>query len=192
MQAYEAAQRVFGENYVQELCEKATQMPNDVQWHFIGHLQSNKASDIVAIPNLTVVETVDRPKIADALQRACAKIGRAQLDVFIQVNTSAEDTKSGCEPSEALGLVSHVLTHCPALRVRGLMTIGSPNPEPADRDFVTLRSLRDEVSEKLKDRLSSPLELSMGMSHDYKLAIECGATNVRVGSSIFGSRTPAT
>ncbi|KAF0853119.1 mitochondrial PLPDE III YBL036c euk domain-containing protein [Andalucia godoyi] len=185
--AYDAGQRVFGENYVQELVDKAPVLPKDIQWHFIGHLQSNKAKSIVEIPNLQCVESVDREKVADALQKACEKANRPLLDVMIQVNTSGEDTKSGCDPSHAENLVRHVLDTCPALRVKGLMTIGSPNPSPPNRDFELLRTLRNQCQVTFAGRVCD-LELSMGMSHDFVLAIENGSTNVRVGSSIFGNR----
>lgn len=184
LEAYQAGQRVFGENYVQELEEKARQLPSDIQWHFIGHLQSNKVRQLVEIPNLAAVESVDRLKIAAALQRACESIGRASLPVYIEVNTSGEESKSGCAPGETDELVRRIRETCPSLRVAGLMTIGSPHPEPPERDFHLLREMRDRCA----SLVDHALELSMGMSNDFELAIRCGSSSVRVGSAIFGHR----
>lgn len=185
MIAYEAGQRVFGENYVQEICEKARLMPSDVQWHFIGHLQSNKAKQLVTeVPTLAMVESVDRLKIAQALDKACEAVNRGQLDVMVEVNTSGEESKSGCEPHAAESLIEEIEKTCPRLKIRGLMTIGSPQPDPADRDFTLLKSIRDDCEVKFGRRF----ELSMGMSNDFQLAIASGSTAVRVGSAIFGSR----
>ncbi|KAJ1475912.1 hypothetical protein T484DRAFT_3137539 [Baffinella frigidus] len=189
MQAYDVGQRHFGENYVQEICEKAPQMPEDIKWHFIGHLQSNKAKMLVkSVPGLFMVESVDSKKCASSLDKACEAAGRGPLQVMVQVNTSEEGSKSGCEPDEATEIARHVLA-CTRLEFKGLMTIGKlgdPNPEPY---FKLLHSVRGKVAAELGVDEAS-LELSMGMSGDYPLAIQMGSTNVRVGSTIFGARPP--
>jgi len=185
-EAYGAGQRVFGENYVQELVDKAPSMPADVQWHFIGHLQSNKAKFIARIPNVVMVETVDTPKLADTLNRACAAENRT-LGVMVQVNTSGEETKHGVEPQDAAPLAQHIVAECPALTFAGLMTIGMPDYTSRPENFITLQQCRAEVASALGVEPET-LELSMGMSGDFEQAIEMGSTNVRVGSTIFGAR----
>ncbi len=124
-EAYDAGLRDFGENYVQELIDKAPALPSDAQWRFIGHLQSNKAKALVqAVPNLAAVETVDSEKLASKLDAAVGGAGRPPLPVLIQVNTSGEETKYGVEPQECLPLARHIVDNCPNLVFRGLMTIG--------------------------------------------------------------------
>jgi len=190
MECYQEGQRVFGENYVQELVEKALVMPNDITWHFIGPLQSNKAKLLVSsvIPNAAalVVETVATLKLAKKLQSAmeecAANDNQKKLDIFVQVNTSGEDSKSGLAPSEVVDLCKQITEECPLLNLKGLMTIGAPGDLEC---FDVLRACRDETASELG--LSS-LELSMGMSDDFQQAIAHGATNVRVGSTIFGAR----
>ena len=191
--AYHAGQRHFGENYVNELKEKANDpqlvILDDIKWHFIGHLQSNKSKILCAIPNLWMMETVDSPNLATLLDSSVKKLNLpAPLRVMIQVNTSGEANKSGCQPDLCVQLVKHVIDACPHLSLCGLMTIGSlghdytkgPNP-----DFECLVHCRDIVA---KESGHNDLELSMGMSADYVEAIKAGSTNVRVGSNIFGAR----
>ena len=186
--AYNAGQRHFGENYVQELVEKASQMPSDIKWHFIGPLQSNKAKVLLSVPNLYVVESVDREKIASALDKAVATNNRSDpLKVMVQVNTSSEETKSGCNPGETLALADFVENKCEKLELIGLMTIGAPDTSEEPEAFRILSQERDAVAEGLsKDKES--LKLSMGMSSDYEAAIRMGSDSVRVGSTIFGAR----
>jgi len=178
----------FGENYVQELCEKAEELPKEIEWHLIGHLQSNKCNQVVkGVPNLAVVETVDSQKLAKKLNHACEQFRETPLRVFLQVNTSNEESKSGCDPKQCLDLASFIHKDCNKLILAGLMTIGKygdPNPVPY---FNKLSELRSQVEDTLSLE-SNSLELSMGMSGDFEKAIECGSTNIRVGSSIFGAR----
>jgi len=194
-QAYDVGQRHFGENYVQELCEKAPEMPKDIQWHFIGHLQSNKAKKVCAVPNLFMVETVDTVKLANALNKVCVKLERPEpLNVLVQVNTSGEAQKSGCQPEETIPLVSHIVSQCPALAFRGLMTIGRFDDGAHDDCFMCLAKCKEEVLSDvtLKGKVPPPesFMLSMGMSGDYEVAMQCGSTSIRVGSTIFGARDP--
>lgn len=187
-QVYDAGHRCFGENYVQEFIEKAPQLPEDIEWHFIGHLQSNKAKSLLAaVPNLTMVQGVDNVKIATHLDRAVSGIGRMPLKVMVQVNTSGELSKSGVEPSSCVELVKHVKLNCPSLVFSGLMTIGMPDYTSTPENFGALSNCRIEVCKALAMAVDQ-CELSMGMSGDYEQAIEMGSTNVRIGSTIFGPR----
>lgn len=191
---YHIGQRVFGENYVQELVCKAPQLPNDIQWHFIGHLQSNKVKELLeGVPGLSVVETVDSEKLANKLQHGCANYrGGATLDIYIQVNTSGEESKSGTSPGqETVELARAIQLSCPLLRIKGLMTIGMADYTSRPENFATLVQCRKEVAEVLSVDPEA-LELSMGMSGDYLNAIEMGSTVVRVGTSLFGKRVTAT
>ncbi|XP_058101261.1 uncharacterized protein LOC131245676 [Magnolia sinica] len=187
-QLYDAGHRCFGENYVQEILDKAPQLPPDIEWHFIGHLQSNKAKSLIAIvPNLDMVEGVDNEKIANHLDRAVASMGRKPLKVLVQVNTSGEASKSGVDPTDCLELAKHVKLGCPNLRFSGLMTIGMPDYSSTPENFRTLSNCRNEVCKAL-GMAEEQCELSMGMSSDFEQAIEMGSTNVRIGSTIFGPR----
>jgi pyridoxal phosphate enzyme (YggS family) len=198
-------QRHFGENYVQELLEKAQSPellqdpahPERVRWHFIGHLQTNKCKQIAKIPNLELVESVDSVKLATELNKACESVNRpSRLNVLIQVNTSGEESKFGCQPSEAVELYGHVLRKCPKLRARGLMTIGRLADTPQPDCFDTLVDIRKQVLEAYKDEKDEgtpamdalTFEMSMGMSGDFEVALEKGATILRIGSTIFGKR----
>ena len=192
--AYAYGQKHFGENYVQELVEKANHSlldQLDIRWHFIGHLQRNKCQLLTSVPNLWAVETVDSDRLATQLNSCWKKheYGR-KLVVFVQVNTSAEDSKSGCPPSDVPALVRHVMSTCDALEFRGLMTIGRPGHDSTtgpNPDFECLLQCKSVICEHGMVR-PDDVELSMGMSADFEDAVLAGSTNVRVGSSIFGSR----
>lgn len=187
-QVYDAGHRCFGENYVQEIIEKAPQLPEDIEWHFVGHLQSNKVKSVLAaVPSLAMVEGVDNEKLANHLDRAVSTIGRKPLSVLVQVNTSGEESKSGVDPSRCVELVQHVKLGCPNLQFSGLMTIGMPDYSSIPENFRTLSNCRTEVCKAL-GMAENQCELSMGMSGDFEQAIEMGSTNVRIGSTIFGPR----
>lgn len=168
-QAYEAGHRHFGENYVQELVEKASSLPKDIQWHFIGHLQSRKCKDLLSIPNLVVLETVDSQKLAEKLNKVCHELDR-YIDVYVQVNTSGEGSKNGVPPSGSADLCGFIKNHCHRLHLKGLMTIGEFSQVPHPRCFEILRRCRNEVADTL-DMDKHDLELSMGMSNDFELAV---------------------
>eukprot|EP00850_Spirogloea_muscicola_P010786 SM000064S19808 [mRNA] locus=s64:489049:493809:- [translate_table: standard] len=169
---YGAGHRHFGENYVQELLDKAPQLPGDIQWHFIGHLQSNKAKSLVAdVPNLYMVQTVDSKKLANLLDKAVASADRPPLKVLVQVNTSGEESKFGVEPAECLELVRHVHSGCPNLVFAGLMTIGMLDYSPKPECFKVLAGCREEISRQLEIP-ADELELSMGMSQDFEQAVD--------------------
>jgi PLP dependent protein len=182
---YDEGFRHFGENYFQELLEKAANLPDDIQWHFIGHLQSSKSARLVReVPNLSVVETVDSEKLATKLNNGCVLVDRENLDIFIQVDTSGEDSKSGVPASQLAALITAIRDSCPRLQIKGLMAIGAPGDATCfDRLVECAREAQQLID---SDRL---LELSMGMSADYKEAISKGSTSVRVGSTIFGARS---
>ncbi|KAI7835585.1 hypothetical protein COHA_010507 [Chlorella ohadii] len=187
-EAYDAGHRAFGENYVQELVEKAPQLPADISWHFIGHLQSNKVKALLeAVPNLSLLETVDSEKLANKLDSTVAALGRPPLAVFVQVNTSGEESKYGVEPQDCVALARHIQQGCSNLRLAGLMTIGMPDYSSRPENFQCLSDCRKAVCEAL-GLAEADVELSMGMSGDFEQAVEMGSTNVRVGSTIFGAR----
>ncbi|KAF4525346.1 hypothetical protein B566_EDAN007828 [Ephemera danica] len=201
--AYQQGLRHFAENYIQELVTKAndevfvvqklqTQCP-DIRWHFIGHLQRNKVTKLVSVPNLYLLETVDSIKLATALNEALKKDANrtGPLMVFVQVNTSEEEAKGGCQPEQLSSVVKHILNECPTMVFKGLMTIGQFGYNPEDGpnpDFVKLVQCRSDLCQELKLN-SEDVELSMGMSDDYEHAIVLGSTNVRVGTLLFGKRT---
>lgn len=176
-------QRLFGENYVQEAVAKQVLLGDlDLEWHLIGPLQSNKAR--IVAERFDWVQTLDRPKLVDALARH-RPADRPPLNVLIQVNIDDEASKSGCQPGEVAALAEAIAGQ-PRLRLRGLMAIPAPHPDPRDgsRAFEALRRLQDELAIAHPDVDT----LSMGMSGDFELAIAHGATLVRVGTALFGPR----
>jgi pyridoxal phosphate enzyme (YggS family) len=186
-EAYAAGQRAFGENYAQELEEKAGLLRDlpDIEWHFIGHLQSNKAKIIAK--HAHVVHTVDSVGLARELGRRREATPFAPLPVLLEVNVSGEPQKHGAAPSEIAEVMAAIASQ-PSLLVRGMMTVPpAADDAAARRAFETLVSLRN-----LHGGVSLLPELSMGMSADLEIAIAAGATLVRVGTAIFGARGSAT
>lgn len=185
MEAYRAGQRLFGENYATELRDKAAQLPQDIEWHFIGHLQSKQLK--YYIPFVSMIHGVDSLEHLHDVDAAAAKAGRV-VDVLLQVHVAQEETKFGFLPEE-LERLEH-LEQLGNTRVCGLMAMASNTPDEARirADFHSVRLLFDRL--KAGPFADSPCfrELSMGMSHDYPLALAEGATLVRIGSSIFGAR----
>jgi hypothetical protein len=182
-QAIAAGHDIFGENYLQEAKDKIAVLGHQMSWNLVGHLQTNKAKPAAELFDL--IHAVDRLKLARALSAAAAALNKVQ-DILIQINQAGEDTKSGVAPEAAADLLKDV-SQLPHLRVMGLMTMPPwfADPEAARPYFKALRELR----ERLRDLTSLPLpELSMGMSGDYAVAVEEGATLVRVGTAIFGHR----
>jgi PLP dependent protein len=180
--AYAAGMRHFGENRVQDMKRKFEQpIGSDCVVHLIGHLQTNKVRDVVRY--CQIVESVDRDQLIDALQKRCA-IEEVDLDVLIQVNIAGEEQKFGCSPDDAERLVRYA-SEQPNLNVRGLMTI-APLVDDAEEVrivFRSLRELRDQIQERTQGVHLS--ELSMGMTNDYWVAIEEGATMIRLGRAVF-------
>lgn len=185
--AYAAGCRMLGENKVQEAQRKSQTLADltDLKWSVIGHLQRNKARDVARFA--TEFQALDSLRLAEALDRRLQQQGRS-LDVFVQVNSSGEASKFGLAPEEVTAFVKE-LPHYSSLRVRGLMTLAlfSSDMERVRPCFVLMRALRDRLRQEAPDGLEFD-ELSMGMSGDFEVAIEEGATVVRVGQSIFGAR----
>jgi pyridoxal phosphate enzyme (YggS family) len=181
--AYAAGQRAFGENYAQELAQKAADLADleGIEWHFIGRLQRNKAKQVVQAAR--VVHAVDRADLAAELGKRAGAAG-VKLRVLVEVNVSGEASKGGCPPGEASEVLGAIRAS-PALEAVGLMTIppDSEDPAAARPFFAALRRLRDDHG-----GAAALPELSMGMTHDFPIAIEEGATLVRVGTAIFGAR----
>jgi pyridoxal phosphate enzyme (YggS family) len=180
---YGAGHRTFGENRVQELLEKHAQLPKDIKWHLIGNLQSNKVKQIAAF--IDTIESIDSEKILTEVNRQAGRVGR-KINVLLQVKIAREDTKFGLTPDEARELFeNYVDSQYENVIIDGLMGMATftEDEEQIKSEFKILKALFDEFSAKKK--LNT---LSMGMSGDYGLAIECGATSVRIGSGIFGPR----
>lgn len=191
--AYEAHQYDFGENRVQDLQEKAAvffeKNLSKVKWHFIGHLQTNKVRDLLKIPNLYAIHSIDSVKLLEELLKREGDFTGTELKLFFQINTSKEEEKSGFESAEELNLAIDLLlsrTHT-KLKFFGLMTMGTIRTD--DFETEALRCFKDlkSIAEKIeKERsLKSKLKLSMGMSQDYKIALEAGSDFIRIGSAIF-------
>lgn len=181
-EAYDAGQRRFGESRADELAAKAAAMPGDTVWHFIGHLQTNKVRRVVA--SAGVIESIDSERVLRAVSAEAVRAGRV-IDISLQAHVAAEDTKTGFLPSE-LPAAAELAAELPGVRVVGLMGMAS-NTDDEQRitaDFAELAAL----SRRLQQIIPSATELSMGMSGDWPLAVAQGATIVRIGSAIFGSR----
>jgi PLP dependent protein len=177
----------FGENYVQELEAKRHQLSGrPVRWHFIGHLQSNKVKYIA--PYVELVHSVDNLRLAQEIEKRASNIGKVQ-DVLIEVHTTDEATKYGADPADVVGLAKEIsqLDH---IRLRGLMTMGPFSEDPNDSrpSFRMVMDLKGRIEKEGLDRVRMDL-LSMGMTHDYEVAIEEGSTMIRIGTAIFGGRT---
>lgn len=183
-EAYATGQRDFGENYAQELTAKRAELADlqDIRWHFIGALQSNKAK--LVVPGTTLVHAVDRLSVADALSRRAVGAGTV-CEALIEVNVGGEESKAGAAP-EAVEQLIAALAGLPGLRIRGLMCVPPPvaDAERSRPSFRRLRLLRDD----LRRRHPSVELLSMGMTGDFEVAIAEGATHVRIGTAIFGAR----
>ncbi|MFP4193714.1 MAG: YggS family pyridoxal phosphate-dependent enzyme [Desulfobacterales bacterium] len=184
--AVDAGLNCFGENYIQEARQKAEALADfDISWHFIGHLQSNKAK--YAVPIFDLIHSVDSFKLASEIDRQAEKHGRIQ-NILIQVNLGQEQSKSGITEKEAVGLARQI-SELENLSIRGLMTMPPffDQPEKARPFFRKLALLRDKISGENIPGVE-PKELSMGMTGDFEVAIEEGATLVRIGTALFGER----
>ena len=177
--------RDFGENKVQELCEKYEQLPKDIRWHLIGHLQRNKVKYVV--DKACLIHSVDSLRLAEAISAEGKKRG-ITVPVLIEVNVAGEESKFGVKPEEAESLIREI-AGMPSISVKGLMTIAPyvENPEENRIHFSNLRKLCVDIKNKNIDNVSMNI-LSMGMTGDYEVAIEEGATMIRVGTGIFGER----
>lgn len=185
-EAYDAGQRIFGESRPQEMCAKQVAMPADVEWHMIGHLQTNKVKYIA--PFVSLIHSVDSERLVHEIDRQAERNGR-QIDILFELHLAAEDSKSGWDVKEFVKWIEEVdfATELPHVRPRGLMTIGTltDDVELNRGEFVRLREIFESLRPKFGPKFDT---LSMGMTSDYHEAIECGSTMVRIGSMIFGER----
>jgi len=193
-EAYDCGQRIFAESRENEFRQKAETLPKDIEWHFIGHLQTNKVKYVV--PYATMIQSVDSERLMDEIEKQTAKIGRTSIDILLQIHVAQEETKSGFTPDEIVDLIgkNRVAERWPHLRLRGVMGMASfvDDAEQWRKEFRAIRACH-------KALLDGPLKaqgigqetfsvLSYGMSSDYKVAIEEGTNMVRIGTSIFGPR----
>lgn len=184
-EAYDVGQRAFGESRPQELKLKAEQMPTDVEWHMIGHLQTNKVKYIA--PFVTLIESLDSERLAVEINRQAERCGRV-IDCLLEIHLTKEDTKSGWDYAELLEFVRRGgFTAYPNIRIRGVMGMATYTDDVAvvRGDFLRLAACKAELAEYFGLHFDT---LSMGMSDDYPIALECGSTEVRIGSTIFGER----
>lgn len=183
--AYDLGVRVFGENKVQELSEKYDALPDDIHWHMIGHLQRNKIKYIIGKTEL--IHSVDSFRLAEAIEKEAAK-RNLTVDVLMEVNIAREESKFGLLPEEVDEFIEKV-QKLPHLQVKGLMTIAPfvENPEENREVFAQLKKLSVDIATKNAHNITMSI-LSMGMTNDYQIAIEEGATMIRVGTGIFGAR----
>lgn len=184
-EAYDAGSRDFGENKVQEMLDKIPKMPEDVRWHMIGHLQRNKVKYIV--DKVYLIHSVDSVRLAEEISKEALK-KQVEVDILIEVNVALEESKFGTTTEEAIALVDEI-SKLPGIHIKGLMTI-APFVEDEEENrliFQKLKQLSVDIAEKNIDNVSMNV-LSMGMTGDYRVAVEEGATYVRVGTGIFGER----
>lgn len=187
MEAYDAGQRIFGENKIQEMAEKWEQMPKDIQWHMIGHVQTNKVKFMAQFVSL--IHGVDSLKLLEEINKQAQKNNRI-IDCLLQIHIAEEETKFGLDEKELNSLLSSAtFQEMKNIRIVGLMGMATftDNQDQIRKEFSHLKSIFDRLRLR-KDAINRVSALSMGMSGDYKLAIECGSTMVRIGSSIFGGR----
>ena len=185
MEAYNAGQRVFGENRVQELLTKQEVLPKDIEWHMIGHLQTNKVRQIV--PFVSMIQSVDSVRLIECINREAERIGRV-VDILLEIHVAQEESKTGWNYEELVEyLQSEAMAELKNIRVRGVMGMATNTDDEAivHSDFERLAECKNELAPRFGEEFDT---LSMGMSEDYALAIECGSTMVRIGSSIFGHR----
>jgi len=189
-EAYDAGQRLFGESRPQEMYAKVQQMPEDVRWHFIGHLQKNKLK--LVLPYVSMLESVDSVELLDAIERWCAEHSGFRVDVLLECHIAREETKQGFAPEEALAVLTGA-AHWPHIRFCGLMGMATNTDDESviRSDFNKLLALNAALQPMIgicPNLTPDFRELSFGMSDDYKIAASMGATIVRIGTAIFGAR----
>ena len=185
MKAYEVGQRIFGESRVQELLVKYETLPKDIEWQMIGHLQTNKVRQIV--PFISLIQSVDSIRLIECINREAERIGRV-VDILLEIHVAQEESKTGWQYDELVEyLQSGTFAELKNIRVRGVMGMATNTDDEAviRHDFERLAACKNELAPHFDEAFDT---LSMGMSDDYELAIECGSTMVRIGSSIFGER----
>ena len=184
-EAYEAGQRIFGESRVQELLVKHEALPKDIEWQMIGHLQTNKVRQIV--PFVKLIQSVDSARLLECINREAERIGRV-VDILLEIHIAKEESKTGWVFDELeTYLQSEAIKSLKNIRVRGVMGMATNTDDEATirADFERLATYKNKLASYFDDDFDT---ISMGMSDDYELAIECGSTMVRIGSSIFGNR----
>ena len=189
MEAYDAGQRIFGENKIQEMAEKWEAMPKDIEWHMIGHVQTNKVKFMA--PFVSLIHGVDSLKLLEEINKQAKKNNRI-IDCLLQVYIAEEESKFGLDEDELAGIIRFITQNSVIyknIRIVGLMGMATftENQNQIKKEFTHLKSIFDSY-QNLKSEICNLKSLSMGMSGDYNLAIECGSTMVRIGSSIFGNR----
>ena len=186
MEAYEAGQRLFAESRPQELAAKVPQMPADIEWHFIGHLQTNKLK--LVLPHVTLVQSVDSFHLLEAIDKWGRDNGRI-IDVLLELHLGAEETKQGFDEEELWSILqAEASAHC--YRIRGLMGMATNTEDEAviEADFKRIEGLFRRIREEFPGLRETFTELSIGMSQDWPIAVRHGATMVRIGTDIFGPR----
>lgn len=187
-EAYDAGQRIFGESRVQEISQKRLLMPDDVQWHFIGHLQTNKVRQLV--PYVSLIHSVDSIKLLESINAESARIGRV-VDVLLQLHVAQEETKFGFTCEDCVDMVDKgVLDRLPNVRVCGVMGMATNTDDMGKvrEEFKSIKNVFDTLKQRYFADKPYFKEISMGMSDDYHIAMEEGSTLVRIGTTIFGSR----
>ena len=187
-EAYDAGERHFGESRVQELKQKIPLLPDDIHWHFIGHLQTNKVRDLLKLrPYL--IHSVDSERLLNALNEEAIKQGIIQ-NILLEIHVAKEETKTGLSPSKIESILDHSATVWRGLRIVGLMAMATNTDDETEirRCFNLTASLASDLYSVSKTVFQAKPILSMGMSDDYRIAIECGSNMVRIGSTIFGER----
>ena len=187
MEAYEAGQRIFGENKIQEMEEKFNEMPKDILWHMIGHVQTNKVKFMA--PFVSLIHGVDSLKLVKEINKEASKNNRI-IDCLLQMHIAEEETKFGLDEKELIEILQQIQNNTlKNVKIVGLMGMATftENQDQIKKEFLHLKSIF-ETHKSLKTENCQLTTLSMGMSGDYQLAIDCGSTMVRIGSSIFGSR----
>lgn len=187
-EAYAAGQRCFGESRVQELLEKVPQLPSDIKWHFIGHVQTNKVKQLIG--KTTLIESVDSPRLLALINKESEKVGIV-TDILLQVHVADEETKFGFYPDELIDFLhSEDLKGMKNVRIRGIMGMATntDNEEKIRNDFKKIAEIYQKIQQDSSIKLPAFQHLSMGMSGDWPIAVEEGANIVRIGSAIFGER----
>lgn len=187
-EAYDVGQRIFGESRVQEISQKRLLMPDDVQWHFIGHLQTNKVRQLV--PYVSLIHSVDSIKLLESINAESARIGKV-VDVLLQLHVAQEETKFGFTCEDCVDLVDKgVLDRLPNVRVCGVMGMATNTDDMGKvrEEFKSIKNVFDTLKQRYFADKPYFKEISMGMSDDYHIAMEEGSTLVRIGTTIFGSR----
>ena len=190
MEAYNAGQRIFGENKIQEMTDKWQTMPKDIQWHMIGHVQSNKVKFMAEYVSL--IHGVDSLKLLEEINKQAKKHNRV-IDCLLQMHIAEEETKFGLnewELNEIIDFIQNEINDIKNINIVGLMGMATftDNQNQIQKEFQNLKAIFDKISDQPPTCNLQPTILSMGMSGDYKLAIDCGSTMIRIGSSIFGGR----